>query len=101
MGAILSAAFRWLVSSEVIGHVVKTVMKFFVGASIFAASAYVLPEFFSVSFITDKFVALLESTPYVAPIYYALDMMQVNFGLSVIISAFFTSFVLSKVINRF
>lgn len=101
MFSIFSRLFAWLISSEVVGSVVKSVLKVLAGVGIFAAASVSIPAFFNVSYLQNMFVELLQATPFFMAIYYAMDLMQVNYGFSVVISAMITGFAISKISNKF
>lgn len=96
MLSLLFRAFAWLSSADVVAFITRTVLKLLAGAGIFVATTTALPAFFSSTFLANSFAEIVNSTPYFGAIYYALNLLQINYAISVIFAAYITGAALDK-----
>lgn len=96
MLAILFRALAWLSSADVVASITRTILKVLAGAGIFVATTTAIPAFFSATFLSNAFAEIVASTPFFGAIYYALNLLQINYAISVIFAAYITSAALDK-----
>lgn len=96
MLGLLFRALAWLSSAEVVGYITRTVLKILAGAGIFVATTTAIPAFFSASFLSNMFAEIIASTPFFGAINYGLNLLQINYAISVIFAAYITASALDK-----